>query len=87
MEVKADSYRYVNWVLFVGAALANSIPTQAFSSVSPIICEVFGVSQFEATVPSILYPLTYVFMLLPANYILDKRGLKLGTLFCTCSPT
>jgi hypothetical protein len=46
MEVKADRYRYVNWVLFVAAALANSIPTQAFSSVSPIICQVFSVSQF-----------------------------------------
>ena len=26
-----------------------------------------------------LFPISYVFLFIPVNYILDKRGLKLGT--------
>jgi hypothetical protein len=46
MEIKQDSYRYVNWVLFVFAAIANSIPTQAFSSISPTIAIIYNVTEF-----------------------------------------
>jgi fucose permease len=83
--IKPDSYRYVNWILFVLAAFANSIPTQAFSGVSPTISKVYEITQLEATIPSLIYPISYVFLLIPANYILDKKGLKLGTLICTFS--
>jgi fucose permease len=64
------------------AAFSNSIPTQAFSGVAPTISKVYDISQFEATIPSIIYPVSYIFLLIPANYILDKKGLKLGTLIC-----
>jgi fucose permease len=64
------------------AALINSFPTQAFSGVSPTISKVYNITQFEVTIPSLIYPTSYIFLLIPANYILDKRGLKLGTLIC-----
>ena len=37
MDIKPDPYRYINWLLFFLAASINSVPTQAFSGVSPII--------------------------------------------------
>ena len=30
-----------------------------------------------------LFPISYVFLFIPVNYILDKRGLKLVTAICT----
>lgn len=41
MELKHDNYRFVNWVLFTLAASINSIPTQAFSGVTPIASSVY----------------------------------------------
>lgn len=42
--ILADKYRYVNWIVFILAALANSVPTQAFSGVSPTITKVYEIS-------------------------------------------
>jgi fucose permease len=82
MHVEQDPYRYINWAVFALAAAINSIPTQAFSGVSPIISEVYEITEFEANIPGFIFPLSYLFMLIPSNYILDKKGLKPGTLFC-----
>jgi fucose permease len=82
MDIKPDPYRYINWALYVLAALINSIPTQAFSGVSPIITDVYAINEFEANLTSLIYPISYIFILLPANYIIDKKGLKLATLLC-----
>ena len=82
MDIQPDSYRYINWTLFFLAALANSVPTQAFSGISPIIKDVYDVSEFSANFQSLIYPISYIYMLLPANYIIDKKGLKIGTLIC-----
>lgn len=41
MHLEKDPYRYVNWLLFTLAAIINSIPTQAFSGVSPIITRIY----------------------------------------------
>jgi len=37
MKKDYDTYRYINFILFVLGALINSIPTQAFSGITPII--------------------------------------------------
>ena len=81
-QIHFDNYRYVNWVLFFLASLINSFPTQAFSAITPIIVEVYQVSETESAIPSMLFPISYVLLLLPVNYILDKKGLKLGTSIC-----
>jgi hypothetical protein len=46
MDIKPDPYRYVNWVLYFLAASINSIPTQAFAGVSPIIKDLYEVGEF-----------------------------------------
>ena len=80
--IQEDSYRYVNWALFFFASLINSFPTQAFAAITPIIVDVYDVSEVISTIPSMLFPISYVFLFIPVNYILDKKGLKPGTLIC-----
>ena len=83
MDIKPDPYRYVNWILYFLASTINSIPTQAFSGVSPNITGIYEVSEFEANAIGLIFPISYVFLLLPVNYIIDKKGLKISTLICT----
>ena len=82
MDIQPDTYRYINWLLFFLAASINSIPTQAFSGVAPIISEVYDISEPLTNAQTLFFPLSYIFILLPANYVIDKKGLKIGTLFC-----
>jgi len=82
MEIQYDSYRYINWLLFFLAALVNSVPTQLFVGVSPIAKRVFDITEFEVNLVGLFYPFSYILLLIPANYIIDKMGLKLGTLIC-----
>ena len=84
MEIQYDSYRYINWLLFFLAALVNAIPTQLFAGVSPIAKRVFDITEFEVNLVGLFYPFSYILLLIPANYIIDKMGLKLGTLICNC---
>lgn len=82
MEIQKDSYRFINLALFVTASVINSTPSQVFSGVSPTIAEIYEVSEVEVNVTSAIYSISFLIMLLPANYIIDKKGLKTGTLIC-----
>lgn len=81
-QITADPYRFVNLTLFLLVAVSNSIPCQAFSGVAPAISEIYNVSGLEVNANSLFFPIMYVIMILPANYIIDEKGLKLGTLLC-----
>ena len=87
MDIQQDSYRYVNWLIYFLAALVNSVPTQLFSGVSPIAKRVYEITEFEVNLAGLFYPISYIILLIPANYVIDKMGLKLGTLICTLFTT
>ena len=82
MDIQPDSYRYINWLLFFLAASINSVPTQAFSGIAPIISRVYDIGEPITNIQTLIYPCSYLFLLLPANYIIDQKGLKKGSLFC-----
>lgn len=44
------------------------------------MADVYGVSSFEVNMCSIIYMIAFIIVVFPANYILDKYGLKVGVL-------
>ncbi len=80
--IQPDSYRFINLGLFFLAAISNSIPCQTFAGIGPTISSLYSISSLEVNANSLFYPIMYVLMILPANYIIDQKGIKLGTLFC-----
>jgi hypothetical protein len=66
-----DRYRLVNLLLFLLAAVSNSIPCQALAGVGPAISHIYKLSSLEVNANSLFYPIMYVIMILPANYIID----------------
>ena len=82
MDIQPDPYRYVNWALYFLAAIVSNVPVQVFSGVSPIIRDVYEVSELSANSVGLLFALCCVFLLFPANYVIDQKGLKSATLIC-----
>ena len=83
MDIKPDPYRYVNWALYFFAAMISNAPVQVFSGVSPIIRDVYKVTEVEANSVSLLFAFCCVLLLFPANYVIDQKGIKVATLICT----
>ena len=82
-----DNYRYINLTLFLLGACVNSFPPQSFSAIAPHTKDLYDVSEIVVNLNSAIYPLMYVFLIFPVNYILDTYGIKLGTLIGTLSLT
>ena len=78
-EIKEDRYRYVNLVLFIMAGCCNNIPPNAFTAVGPTIQEVYHLQELSVNSNNLIYPIMYLILIFPVNYILEVYGLKVGT--------
>ncbi len=63
--------------------MTNSIPFQTIAGISPAISKIYDVSVLETTVGSLAHSFSYIIMVFPASYVIDKKGIKIGTLACT----
>nr|XP_026492625.1 uncharacterized MFS-type transporter C09D4.1 isoform X1 [Vanessa tameamea]XP_026492626.1 uncharacterized MFS-type transporter C09D4.1 isoform X1 [Vanessa tameamea] len=92
MEVK-DSYtvfrtRWVMLALFVLYSSSNSLQWTQFTIISDIIVRYYGVTSNVVSWTSMVYMLTYVPLIFPASWLLDKTGLRITTIigsFGTCA--
>jgi fucose permease len=62
------------------AGFCNSVATQAFSAIGPGTKNLYGVSELEVNIVTMCFSIMYPFVLFPSNYIIEKFGLKVGTL-------
>lgn len=67
-------------MLFVLAGCCNNIPPNAFTAVAPTISRVYDIDEIYVNSNNMIYPIMYVIMIFPVNYILETYGLKIGTL-------
>ena len=81
--LRESPYRYVNLILFMSASLVNSVAPSAFTAIAPITSELYGVSVLLVNMNNMIYAIMFPLMVFPSNYIIEKYGLKVGTLFGT----
>lgn len=79
-ELRESAYRYVNLFLFILAGCCNSVAPQAFVAIAPTTSKLYGVSELEVNANSMLYSFMFPFVIFPSNYIIEKYGLKVGSL-------
>ena len=66
------------------AGLCNTIPSNTFITVGPTIRDVYQVSELVVNANAMIYPLMYILTIFPVNFVLEKYGLKIGTLIGKC---
>ena len=71
-------YRFVNLVVYLLAALVNSLPTSTFSSINTLVEEKFQYHAVIITLNTLMFPVLHPICAVPANWILDKWGMDWG---------
>ncbi|XP_054055973.1 feline leukemia virus subgroup C receptor-related protein 2 isoform X2 [Rissa tridactyla] len=76
-EVRLSRRRWVVVLLFSSYSLCNAFQWIQYSSINNVFLRFYGVSAFAIDWLSMSYMLTYIPLLFPVAWLLDKRGLRL----------
>ncbi|XP_053612263.1 heme transporter FLVCR2 isoform X1 [Plodia interpunctella] len=81
-------YRYFILALFVIYSASNSMQWTQYAIISDIVTNYYGVSSNLVSWTSMVYMVTYVPLIFPGSWLLDKVGLRITTIigaFGTCA--
>lgn len=73
VDCKLYKRRWTMLTLFVLCSMANAVQWIQYSIISNVIAKFYGVSSFEVNLTSIVYMVTYIPLIFPASWILDKK--------------
>ncbi|XP_063229600.1 uncharacterized MFS-type transporter C09D4.1-like isoform X2 [Bacillus rossius redtenbacheri] len=80
-QVKVYGRRWVMLAIYAFCATSNAAHWLQFSIIANIIIKYYNVSSHAVNWTSMVYMAAYVLLVLPASWLLDKKGLKV-TLLC-----
>uniref|UniRef100_A0AC35U9K2 MFS domain-containing protein n=1 Tax=Rhabditophanes sp. KR3021 TaxID=114890 RepID=A0AC35U9K2_9BILA len=75
-KVRATPYRFVILLVFVLLSASNAMSWIFYSIITNIITDFYGVSARDVDWLSMLYMITYIILIFPGSWFLDKYGLK-----------
>ncbi|EFN68013.1 Uncharacterized MFS-type transporter C09D4.1, partial [Camponotus floridanus] len=81
LEIKIYKKRWLMLVLFVLYSASNSMQWVQYSIMANIVMHYYNVSSFLIDMTSMTYMITYIPLIFPASYLLDKFGLRI-TMIC-----
>ncbi|XP_042895003.1 choline/ethanolamine transporter flvcr2a isoform X2 [Parasteatoda tepidariorum] len=89
MEATTRLYRsrFLMLALFVCYSMSNAFQWIQYSIISNILTEYYGVSELAISWTSMIYMALYIPLILPANWIVERKGLRFAILigsFGTC---
>lgn len=76
-EVRVSRRRWAVLLLFSSYSLCNAFQWIQYGSINNVFMRFYGVSAFAIDWLSMSYMLTYIPLLFPVAWLLDKRGLRL----------
>lgn len=77
-KYQESSYRYVNLAIYILAALVNSLPSQIFASINNLVSKSYNLDPLIVSLFTFVFPILHPICAFPANWILDKCGIKIG---------
>ena len=69
-------YRWLILVVFMLAAMVSQLLWLTFAPISSEIRKIFSVSAFDVSLLSMVWPLTFVLLAIPAGIFIDRHGFK-----------
>ena len=71
------AYRWVIWIWFMLQKIAFGIAMVGYSAISPVIRDIYGISDLEASLLVLWYTVLYIPVNFPANHIIENWGISL----------
>ncbi|XP_050512591.1 uncharacterized MFS-type transporter C09D4.1-like isoform X2 [Diabrotica virgifera virgifera] len=75
-KIKAYTRRWLIMLLFIYYACVNAIQWIEYSSITHIVVKYYNVSTLAVDWTSTIYMALYPVLVIPASYIIDKKGLR-----------
>lgn len=72
MECKLYKRRWLMLVLFVMCSMVNALQWIQYSIISDVITKFYNVSNYAVDLTSIVYMVTYIPLVFPASWVLEK---------------
>ncbi|XP_060867819.1 heme transporter FLVCR2-like [Metopolophium dirhodum] len=83
-ECKLYKRRWLMLVLFVLCSMINAVQWIQYSIISNVVIRFYNVSSFAVDFTSIVYMITYIPLIFPASWILEKKGLRVAMVAGSC---
>ena len=77
-ENTTTSYRWVVLSLFVFVALLSQMLWLTFAPISSEVTALYGVTAFDISLLSLVWPLIFIILAIPVGIFIDKRGFKVS---------
>ncbi|MDD5778836.1 MAG: MFS transporter [Candidatus Thermoplasmatota archaeon] len=77
-ETAVAPYRWVVLTLFVIVALTSQLLWLTFAPISSEMTDLYGVSAFDISLLSLVWPLVFVFLAIPVGIFIDKKGFEIS---------
>lgn len=72
-ECKLYKRRWPMLILFVLCSMANAVQWIQYSIISDVVQHFYDISSFTVNLTSIVFMVTYIPLIFPASWILDKK--------------
>ncbi|XP_032673896.1 uncharacterized MFS-type transporter C09D4.1 isoform X2 [Odontomachus brunneus] len=80
-ETKIYKRRWLILIIFVLYSASNALQWIQYSIITNIITRYYKVTSFLVNMTSMIYMITYIPLIFPASYLLDKFGLRYAVIF------
>ncbi|XP_029163645.1 uncharacterized MFS-type transporter C09D4.1-like [Nylanderia fulva] len=81
VQIKIYKKRWLMLVLFVLYSASNGMQWIQYSIIANIVMRYYNVSSFLIDMTSMIYMITYIPLIFPASYLLNKFGLRYAMIF------
>jgi predicted MFS family arabinose efflux permease len=75
---KYSNYRWIVLIIFIFVALVSQLLWLTFAPISSEIEKLYGVTAFDISLLSLVWPLVFVITAIPVGVFIDKKGFKLS---------
>jgi len=76
-EPRVYSYRWVVLVAYMIVAAISQLLWLSFATITPIVEDVFAVTELDVGLLSMVWPLLFIFLSIPTGMLIDKKGFSL----------
>ncbi|MFW9914122.1 MAG: MFS transporter [Candidatus Thorarchaeota archaeon] len=78
-DITIYSYRWVVLGVFMFIAALSQLLWITFAPITSIVADRYGVSDFDVAMLSLIFMIIYIPISIPAAWLIDSKGLKVGT--------
>ena len=73
-----SNYRWIVLIVFIFVALVSQLLWLTFAPISSEIEKLYGVTAFDISLLSLVWPLVFVITAIPVGVFIDKKGFKVS---------